>query len=177
MLTSSSMPGGEMGFGEAIGTCFRKYAVFQGRARRSEYWYFVLFQSLVSTSVRILTAAVPAPATVGLALLAFAIFFLPSLSVTIRRLHDTNNSGWWVLAIFVFVSAALAAFVAVHDGALNQYGIVVDQIPFFVCVSLALFAILMVYIVTLARRGNPEANDYGPDPLSDGEEMIEPIFS
>lgn len=73
----------------------RKYAVFSGRARRREYWMF----SLVNIMMGILLSIVDSfLGTLGLlgAIYSIAIF-LPSLAVTVRRLHDTNRSGWWVL--------------------------------------------------------------------------------
>jgi uncharacterized membrane protein YhaH (DUF805 family) len=77
-------------FTESIQTCFRKYADFKGRASRSEYWWFFLFDSLVS---------IPAAALLGD--VAFALFILallfPTLAVSARRLHDTGRSGWWQL--------------------------------------------------------------------------------
>lgn len=88
----------QMSFGAAVSTCFRKYATFKGRARRSEYWYWFLFNILVSfvllgidysahlvvlEDVRILTA------------LFGLVVFVPSIAVSVRRLHDIGRSGWW----------------------------------------------------------------------------------
>ncbi len=115
-----------MGFGEAIKVCFSKYADFSGRARRSEYWWFQLFLFLVQLPVQIVfwvlyfAAFVPVlaqadangtipesafedlnwgPIVVGivLAVIVGLALFLPTLAVTVRRLHDTGRSGWWVL--------------------------------------------------------------------------------
>ena len=86
------------GFGEAISVCLSKYVTFSGRASRSEYWYFVLFSILVSLAATIVDVAIfgiendlsPINSLVTLAL------FLPSTAVGVRRLHDTNRSGWWI---------------------------------------------------------------------------------
>jgi uncharacterized membrane protein YhaH (DUF805 family) len=81
-----------MTFVESIKTCFSKYADFKGRASRSEYWWFTLFSILVNIAVQILAAAVhPILAIVMLGLL------LPGLAVSVRRLHDTDHSGWFLL--------------------------------------------------------------------------------
>lgn len=78
-----------MTFGESISACLKKYATFDGRARRSEYWWFILFSILVQMGGGIVGQAVS-----GLLCLAL---LLPSLAVGARRLHDTGRSGWWLL--------------------------------------------------------------------------------
>jgi uncharacterized membrane protein YhaH (DUF805 family) len=72
----------------------KKYAVFSGRARRKEYWMYTLFVGILYIVVAIITAVTKQPAIVAVFWLAF---FLPGLAVTVRRLHDTDRSGWWVL--------------------------------------------------------------------------------
>jgi uncharacterized membrane protein YhaH (DUF805 family) len=87
-----------MGFGDAIKTCFRKYAVFKGRARRPEYWWWTLFNLLLSVALALADwaiAGVNGPEV--LSNLANLALFLPSLAVGVRRLHDTDRSGWWIL--------------------------------------------------------------------------------
>jgi uncharacterized membrane protein YhaH (DUF805 family) len=79
---------GKMGFFKSIGTCFGKYAVFSGRASRSEFWWFFLFSFLL------LAVTSPVPALAGLAIL---VLFFPLFAVGIRRLHDIGKSGWFCL--------------------------------------------------------------------------------
>lgn len=79
----------------------KKYAVFEGRARRKEYWFFVLFYiifSLVLALVDELAGTVLEGTNIGLlgTLYGFALL-VPSLAVSVRRLHDTGRSGWWLL--------------------------------------------------------------------------------
>jgi uncharacterized membrane protein YhaH (DUF805 family) len=83
-----------MGFGEAVGSCFSNYAKFRGRAPRSEYWYFVLFQALVNLVVGVIAARIGSNMLSGLVELAL---LLPALAVGVRRLHDIDRSGWWLL--------------------------------------------------------------------------------
>ena len=83
-----------MGFADAVKSVFNQYAGFSGRARRSEYWWFTLFTMLASVVASIVDAVVGFP--VGTIALLLAIL-LPSLAVSVRRLHDTGRSGWWLL--------------------------------------------------------------------------------
>ena len=78
-----------MNFGQAIASCLSKYATFSGRASRPEFWWFFLFQILVSIAASMLGDVVGG--LVSLALL------LPALAVGTRRLHDIGKSGWWQL--------------------------------------------------------------------------------
>jgi uncharacterized membrane protein YhaH (DUF805 family) len=84
-----------MSFAEAISSCFRQYVGFSGRAPRSEFWYFQLFAVLLGIGAAILDPTGAIGGLVSLALL------LPSLAVSVRRLHDTNRSGWWLLIALI----------------------------------------------------------------------------
>lgn len=78
-----------------------KYARFTGRARRREYWYFILFFAIGMFVLGLLDGlfglADEEMEFGPLAVLGFVIAFIPSLAVQVRRLHDTNRSGWWIL--------------------------------------------------------------------------------
>lgn len=114
-----------MGFPEAIKTGFRKYVVFEGRAPRSEYWYWGLFAFLVSLVFSVLDLAMfpsmawgPLNTATGLAL------FLPGLAVSIRRLHDIGRTGWWVLITLTLIGIFLLLYWATNKGddGTNEYG-------------------------------------------------------
>lgn len=111
----------------------RKYAQFNGRARRKEYWMFFLLiigVEIVFYTLMIGTGAAPMMAgdptagvnpIAGLLMLVFSVVMLgliiPSLAVTIRRLHDTNRSGWWALIAFIpFLGALVLLIFMVLDG-------------------------------------------------------------
>src|SRR5450755_2625663 len=82
-----------------------KYTVFTGRSRRKEYWFFVLFNILVSMALAVVdyfTGTYSASYGMGLLGGLYALgVLLPAIAVTIRRLHDTDRSGWWILIVLV----------------------------------------------------------------------------
>ena len=83
-----------MNFNQAVITAFSKYAVFTGRASRPEFWWFALFNVMVAIAATIVDA------TIGIELFSIAAglaLLLPGLGVAVRRLHDTDRTGWWVL--------------------------------------------------------------------------------
>ena len=92
-----------MSFFEAVGTCFHKYADFSGRARRKEYWYFTLFNVIVSCVLAILLGENSALAS------AYALVTLiPGLAVFWRRMHDIGKSGaWWFISFVPLVGTIL----------------------------------------------------------------------
>jgi len=110
-----------MTFGEAISDGFSKYATFSGRSSRSAYWWWILFYFLVIVGASILDAAAKTPVFAGLVWLGF---FLPNLAVLVRRLHDTDRSGWWVLIGLIPVIGAivLIVFACTDSGPPNKYG-------------------------------------------------------
>lgn len=107
----------------------KKYAVFSGRARRQEYWYFFLFSLIISIVLAVVdgvTGSFSAEAGVGLlgGIYALAVL-IPGLAVSVRRLHDTGRSGWWLLIALIPVIGAIVLLVfMVLEGkpGTNQYG-------------------------------------------------------
>lgn len=89
-------------FSQAISICFSKYATFSGRARRSEYWYFVLFGLLVGIGAGIIEGMTK---TAFVSAILNLIMFLPSVAAATRRLHDTGRSGWWQLLYLTIIGA------------------------------------------------------------------------
>ena len=83
----------------------KKYATFSGRARRKEYWFFVLFYvliSIVAAVIDVMTGSFDSTMGMGmLGLLVALALLIPSLAVAVRRLHDTDRSGWWVLLCLI----------------------------------------------------------------------------
>ncbi|MBD0842867.1 MULTISPECIES: DUF805 domain-containing protein [unclassified Streptomyces] len=77
----------------------KKYAVFSGRARRKEYWMYTLFYMIFAVVASIVDLAVLGSQILSL-VMALGLL-LPSLGVTVRRLHDTGRSGWWILIALI----------------------------------------------------------------------------
>lgn len=107
----------------------KKYAVFSGRARRKEYWMFVLFNILVSILFLVVDMVIGTfSQDLGMGLLnglyTLAVL-LPGIGVTIRRLHDTGRSGWWILtALIPCVGPIVLLVFGLMEGNpdTNQYG-------------------------------------------------------
>ncbi|MGO6743539.1 DUF805 domain-containing protein [Rhizobium leguminosarum] len=85
-----------MGFGQAIGSFFKNYVNFSGRASRSEFWFSTLFVVLVSIALYAVDRSETLSRIWSLAT------FLPSIAMAARRLHDINRSGWWQLLGLLF---------------------------------------------------------------------------
>lgn len=93
----------------------KKYAVFSGRARRKEYWFFALFNLIFAIVAMFLDQAFGTVFTIqgvpimyGFIYVAYALFtFLPGLAVTVRRLHDVGKSGWFFFIVLIPVIGAI----------------------------------------------------------------------
>jgi uncharacterized membrane protein YhaH (DUF805 family) len=90
-----------MNFAEAIQSGFRNYVGFTGRAARSEFWFWVLFVFLVTIAAEFLDAMLFAQQFGLLSGIVTLALFLPGLAVSVRRLHDRDKSGWFVLLYFI----------------------------------------------------------------------------
>ncbi len=107
----------------------RKYAVFTGRARRKEYWYYFLINFLIITALLLidnLLGTLDQEAGMGLlsGLYALAVL-IPGIAVAVRRLHDTDRTGWWVLiALIPIVGPIILIFFLIQDSTKgnNRFG-------------------------------------------------------
>jgi len=101
----------------------KKYAVFSGRARRKEYWMFVLFNLIITLVLALIERLVSGPGI--LANLYSLAMLIPGLAVAVRRLHDTNRSGWWILIGLVPIVGVIILIVFQAEDSQpgdNQYG-------------------------------------------------------
>jgi uncharacterized membrane protein YhaH (DUF805 family) len=130
-----------MRFFEAVGACFEKFATFSGRAPRSEYWWFYLFTFLAGL------ATIPIDALLENESVSRAVslaFFVPSIAVGSRRLHDIGRTGW--LQALPLAGVGLM-FVSITLG------------------SMILLASIIFLIVLFCLKGTRGPNRYGDDPL------------
>ena len=161
-----------MNFISAVKTVFKKYAVFKGRATRSEYWWFWLFSTIVGLllgaaivadlvrSIRsgaidmadeaaVLQAVYLSPFTIVLLIFGIVVF-IPTLAVEVRRLHDIGRSGYWLLAYYLIT-------------------ILLGLIPNILINTVLTLALSVIFIVAMCHRGEEGENKYGPNPLEETE--------
>ncbi|MEZ6137194.1 MAG: DUF805 domain-containing protein [Pirellulaceae bacterium] len=103
----------------------RKYATFSGRARRREYWMFTLVNIVFAVLTFGIDIALLATVGIGgLNLLYSVALLLPAVAVSVRRLHDTGRSGWWILIAFVPVAGIVLLVFLCQDSQAgsNHYG-------------------------------------------------------
>jgi len=117
-------------FGQAIASVFAKYVVFSGRSSRSEYWFWMLFlvlggfgSELIDTAIFIAHGEVSVWNSPINAIFTVAIL-LPGFAVAVRRLHDTDRSGWWLPLALTGVGLLLILYWQSQDGTVgaNRFG-------------------------------------------------------
>jgi len=123
-----------MTFSESVRSCLDKYATLRGRAPRSEYWWFVVFNWIVIVGVSILFGLIGAminneigavvAGCVGY-LFVCAVLIIPNICVLVRRLHDTGHSGFWYFIAFVpLIGGFWLLFLMIKDSDdENEYGL------------------------------------------------------
>ena len=172
-----------MGFTQTIKHNFSHYADFKGRAQRSQFWWWYLFliigQVVLSTAdsalglqlgksetdVTVGDTTIPVVNSgVGVLSTVFSLaILLPTLAVAVRRLHDTDRSGWWILApVAAYVVTAIAVVVGIALGA-GLFVLVLLMTGFVLGAILAI--VLLVFYI---QKGTPGPNTYGPDPMGQG---------
>ena len=114
-----------MNFQQAISSGFGNYVNFSGRAARSEFWYWLLFALIVSVATAILdTAIFPDSYVSPFNAISGLILFLPGLAMWVRRLHDLDRTGWWMLIVFTVIGIILLIVWACMKGTTgtSRYG-------------------------------------------------------
>lgn len=166
----------------------RRYADFSGRSRRMEFWMWQLFKFLVVIAFWIVMVALVGSAAMsgdpsalmavgGVALILYLLMMvfwlailIPDIAVAVRRLHDTNRTGWWILAPIV---PYIVAWVAMLGGAStgSQSGMAAGGL-IGVIALLAFFAMLITLLVFYFLEGTRGPNKYGPDPKSPAPDRV-----
>jgi uncharacterized membrane protein YhaH (DUF805 family) len=110
-----------MNFVQAVQSGISKYVQFEGRASRSEYWYWTLFSLLVSVAASIVDGI---SGTEAVSVVAALALLLPGLAMSARRLHDIDRTFWWVLITFTIVGALVLIYWACLRGTVgpNRFG-------------------------------------------------------
>lgn len=150
--------------------CLKNYAVFRGRARRKEYWFFILFDILFYLVALFLDVAIGTyddEEEVGLLETLYILAtFLPSIAVTARRLHDTNRSGWWQL--FPLATALIGIIIllpiAVAESE-NEFGMLIFFAGLF---SLSAIGSTILLLVFLCQDSTLGENRFGANPKGEG---------
>lgn len=143
--------------------CWRKYACFEGRARRREFWMFTLFHPIVTLFVVALDRAI-AGGENWLYHIFLIAAFLPKLCVSVRRLHDTGRSGWYCLLNLPYF--LLNGWFLYHGISLECRETIVERadFPFIFAMSMAGFVSSIVLFVFYCIGSQPGDNRYGPNP-------------
>lgn len=153
----------QVGFGEAISICFKKYVDFTGRARRSEYWWWELLIFLLV----LVTCWIPF--VNGIVYLGI---ILPTWAVTVRRLHDTGRSGWWLLAPLGVTLLGCLLMFAGGIGGIGGGGDGFGALFIIGClVYLAAFILDIMLLIWCIQDSKPDENQYGPSPKYGVEEI------
>ena len=129
---SAGRPAHMMGFSDAVqNVLMNNYANLDGRASRSEYWWFVLFNLIVSIVTFVIDSTLGTMVTYDMGyvgLIALLALLLPNVSVSVRRLHDIGKSGWWILLAIIPIVNFIGIFVILVFTLMegeehpNQYG-------------------------------------------------------
>jgi uncharacterized membrane protein YhaH (DUF805 family) len=111
-----------MSFTDAVRDGFSKYATFSGRSSRPAYWWWFLF-GIIAALVGYLIDAILGTGFVFYAIVALALL-LPNLAVTVRRLHDTGRSGWWILIGLIPLAGGIVmlVFMLLASDGPNKWG-------------------------------------------------------
>ena len=142
-------------FWQAVASGFSNYAKFSDRAIRSEYWYWILFVSVVTLAAALLDAAIVKHRHGPLENVWQFVTFLPGLAVAVRRLHDIDRSGWWVL-LPASVIGILVAILLLST---------VSSISLPIMMVFIAICLIVVLIYWFCRPGTSGPNRYGADPF------------
>ena len=152
----------------------RRYFEFSGRSSRAEFWFFVLFVVLISILASIIDALLMAERMGGTGLLSSLVslvHLIPGLAVSVRRLHDIDRTGWWVLlslaplGVLIVLGAGSMALMSGGSETAGMMGLA-GMGATMVLVWLVNLAVLIVFLVFYCTAGTPGPNRFGPAPAS-----------
>lgn len=151
-----------LSFPKAIKKAFRDYAVFSGRSRRSEFWWFALFNTVVTVGLQF--AFFTISVITGLVWVKFLVYLyslatlIPSFAVAVRRLHDTGRSGGWTVGLFFSAFPMIPTLpLAVWNGYI--WAVVILSLCALICLAFSI-----TILVFCASDSSTYSNKYGPSP-------------
>lgn len=158
---------------EAVKSVLSQYVGFSGRARRSEYWYWVLATILAGIVVGVieLMLGMGSDTSGPLSSILNLAIFLPGLAVAFRRLHDTGRSGWWVggfyIGLLVF-AVVFAFFIGATLSAGGDNSVAASMGVVAIIFGLGAVIYLIALFVFLCTDSDVGPNKYGPNPKNEG---------
>ena len=164
---------------QAVKICLKKFFDFTGRARLSEYWWFVLFVMIVSMVFNFIGAVFPMVNILGL--IVGLLLSIAQLAALTRRLHDTGRSGWWVLVYGLFMLVTYGALVAILAPVAGELMAEGDQMALvelmanafmdspiaaavMICGALATAFMAIITLIFAVKDSQWTENKYGPSP-------------
>lgn len=164
---------------QAVKISLKKFFDFTGRARRSEYWWFVLFVMIVSMAFNFIGAVFPMVNILGL--IVGLLLSIAQLAALTRRLHDTGRSGWWVLVYGLFMLVTYGALVAILAPVAGELMAEGDQMALvelmanafmdspiaatvMICGALATAFMAIITLIFAVKDSQWTENKYGPSP-------------
>jgi uncharacterized membrane protein YhaH (DUF805 family) len=153
-----------MGFGEAIMDVVGLLTTYQGRINRAKYWIAALIYFIISGIAGAVGQALgDGPVAQGLTGIVGLLTFISGILVGIKRLHDRDRPGWWMLVFYVVPSILIAAAVVWGLYSYTTYGTLGG--PFFLFIIAAFALGIWAFIELGCLRGTVGPNRFGPDPL------------
>ena len=163
--------------------CLKQYADFSGRARRKEYWWFMVINFIISMvlvigwlipliklgynyaatgvedidEMEIMLTAMKSP-FLYIYMLYYLAIIIPSIAVTVRRLHDIGKSGYWAFLIYG------GSFL----GSISQYSLQTTNTLAYIIIALTCFVIIIISLVWMFTNSDYGPNQYGPNPKGEG---------
>jgi len=140
---------------------FQKYATFSGRARRSEFWYYVLGCVIISFILNVIETFIGTKTMYGgfgfLGLIFNVLVLIPGLAVSFRRFHDLNKSGWYNVVLYLPYLLLVIDF--------RKLNVPTFELRLTILIGMLAYFVYVIYIIVLcAKEGTKGPNKYGPDP-------------
>jgi uncharacterized membrane protein YhaH (DUF805 family) len=153
----------------------KKYTDFSGRAPRAEYWWYTLAVTVAIAITKVTELALgikPVLRVYGpISLVVLILTIVASIAVQVRRLHDTNRSGWWLLSLYIpELVIIVAAGKPGEEASTGPVSLILIGL-----LSIVMLVMGIVMLIFFVQRGTEGQNRYGPDPY--GPESLEEVFA